>query len=157
MKGKKGTYLLLAALILVWGLAICRFLGALKTENVSNPHSESIAAMPGTMTRDSFSLLSNYSDPFLRTAVAVKIQASVSVKKAPEKKTVSSADKKWPEVRFDGTIKNQKSMRTLAILNVNGQSTLASPGDEISEIKLLRILKDSVEVSFGNEKKFVRK
>ena len=40
---------------------------------------------------------------------------------------------------------------------VNGQSVAAKMGDVISGVEITKITKDSIEVKFGKEKRFVRK
>ena len=47
--------------------------------------------------------------------------------------------------------------KELAMIHINGQSKLMKQGDIVLGVELLKIYRDSVQVCFEKEKKFVRK
>ncbi len=120
-----------------------------------------VLTTPGTESRaplsDTFTLVNNYTDPFLGVIAdnnAPKKQNTV-VKTEKKKQTPPAAP--WPSVAYGGMIRNQENNNQLALLTVNGQTDLVSPGKQYLEITVVRIFQDSVELGYGKERKYVRK
>ena len=156
MKHKKITYLLLPLVAVIWGIIFYRIFSAVSPEPIL-PVGGSILTSKtiNTSIPDTFSIIANYRDPFLGKVVQVKDSASGKVKPPKTEKVV--IPKQWPSLSYGGIIKNQKSGKQFVLVNINGEGNLMKTGDEVSGIQLLKVYKDSIEVSFQKEKKVVWK
>jgi hypothetical protein len=159
VKNKKLTYILLPAVILIWGMIVYRVMNASPSGTRVNEAFHNESAAPAVVN-DTFSLLANYRDPF-RTAPAKKIMTSSGseVKSSPvkEKKVTTPVVSSWPQIVYGGLIRNQQSKKELAMVQVNGQGNFMRTGDIAGDVRLLKVFKDSIIVSFGKEKKSIRK
>jgi len=81
------------------------------------------------------------------------IQPVAAIKKVVASQAVSA----WPTIVYIGSIRNEKSNKQLAMLQVNGLSSSMEAGSKSNGVELVRIFKDSVELRLGNEKRFVHK
>jgi type II secretory pathway component PulC len=117
-----------------------------------------VAEADKTITNDTFSLHSNYPDPFRykrqSPGIAAVTHKEIQPHKQPQVKTVSS---EWPSIVYGGIIRNQSSKKELALVQLNGQSHMMSVGEKSGEIQLIRITRDSVLVKLGKESKYFRK
>ncbi len=104
---------------------------------------------------DTFSIVANYRDPFLGETTRKPILSQKP--KVPEKKKEEKPILPWPTVTYGGMIRNQKTNQQLALITVNGNSEVVGPGTSYKEVEVLKIFKDSVQLAFGNEKRFIRK
>ena len=82
--------------------------------------------------------------------------APVQVKTTMTEKLKMESDT-WPTVIYGGMIRNQKTNQQLALITVNGNNEVLSPGEIYQEVEVLKIYKDSVQLAFGNEKRFIKK
>ena len=78
-------------------------------------------------------------------------------KKKSKPKPKAIPDKKWPSISYGGMIKNCKSVKVIALVNINKKSNLMQQGETKYEIELLKIYNDSIEVKFSGVKKYIRK
>lgn len=161
MKNKKLTYILLPAVIGIWGMIFYRIYSGMDgndkpvaaTGNMSAANSNAAA-------EDTFTLIASYRDPFLGSMAVVNDHPKVSqpaanTPKPVEPKQVVAAP--WPSVTYSGMIKNQKSSVQLAMLQVNGQGYTVKTGESIEGVQLLKIYRDSAEVMFQHQKKIIKK
>ncbi|MFH0894964.1 MAG: hypothetical protein V2A54_11075 [Bacteroidota bacterium] len=165
MKGKKSQYILLPLALILWGLIIYKVILYLNDPGDSpEPIAENNAPRNKSNLKDTFKLLGNYRDPFLGgTYVPVRNDnqnTNTSLKKgnkAPVTKTEPVTTAKWPEVVYGGMIENKNYKKAVVILRINGKERLMSKGDNYDGVSLLRISRDSVHVSFNNQKKIIVK
>jgi hypothetical protein len=160
MKNKKLAYILLPAVILIWGAIFYRIFNAANGDEKSiaaeGPHKGAASERSYT---DTFSIIANYRDPFLGKLLSVTSdhpKPAIKQQKAPDPKPQPVA-LAWPALAYSGMIKNQRSSMQLAILHVNGQSHNVKTGETIDGVQVVRIFKDSVEVAFQKEKRIIRK
>jgi hypothetical protein len=161
MKNKKLLYILLPAVILIWGMIIYRVLNGSKSEMPATGDVLKNNTSVIGVSDDSFSLSAAYPDPFRAEPVKHSVLAagsSVPLKQpAKEKKTLPPVNASWPQVTYNGVIKNQQSKKELAMVQVNGQSSFMKAGDVTNDVQLLKIFRDSIQVQYGKEKKIVHK
>lgn len=166
MKNKKLLYLLLPLTIGLWGVIIFKIVNSASgIEGVENQDKIVFQKSDGLTMPDTFSIICNYPDPFLGKTTPKQYRSPAnSVTSAAKAKDVVKEKKKaaittlvWPEVVYKGIIKNQKSNKQLALLQINGKSNAMKMGESYENIELIRIFKDSIEVKFGKEKKYVKK
>jgi len=105
------------------------------------------------MTVDTFSIVANYRDPFLGRIIT---EPKLAPKKIVTKPKVV-IPVRWPLITYGGMIKNNKSEKVVAIVNINRKSNLMNLGDVVSEVELLEIHSDSIKVKFSGIKKYITK
>lgn len=165
MKNKKLLYILIPIVLLVWGVIIYRIFNVVngsgsnevrKSSFVENTVNENLI--------DTFSIHPNYRDPFIskrakKTTFENKITSTVTkpdlIKKVAN--VVVPLSNKWPSIVYNGLIKNEKSNKQLALVQINGQSNILQLGNVAEGVELTKIFRDSIEVKFNLEKRFVRK
>jgi hypothetical protein len=157
MNKKKMQYTLLLITCCIWGIFIYRIymsygsLGEVISDN-------SVSVMDDILTsttNDTFLLVGDYRDPFLGQQKLK--QNIVPILKPPPIIKPVKKEAPWPAISYEGMIRNQQNNKLLAALHVNGKNTMLVAGGTFEEVKVCRILKDSIEVMFGKEKKYVLK
>jgi hypothetical protein len=109
---------------------------------------------------DTFELLLNYPDPFLKNEKRKVTTPSDNQTSAPTKKTDKSAEQvtvNWPKLKYEGSVKQVKEGVTLAIVNINGTSKFMKIGETVDNIKLIQIYNDSIIVNFQTQKRTIKK
>ena|SRR6218665_585574 len=165
MKNRKLVYVLLPATLAVWILIGVRIYKTLHPA----ADAEQLAVRPttakpaGPTLSDTFLIANNYRDPFGKvTAVAPDRHYSAAatapaVKKAAPPATSVIKAESWPAVSYSGMIRNQQSNKQLALVSINGNLHSMKQGDITDHVQLGKIWKDSIEVVWNKERKFVRK
>jgi len=162
MKNKKLVYILLPVAILIWGGIIFKIISYYFDKNTPD-----IVMTDNTMMNfpknaiDTFSLLLNYPDPFLKSMAVFSNPGNVSYQRNNSKSTVGLNNRNtkeivkvnWPAIVYGGIIKNKESKKTCSIVKINGVEHIMSVGDVYNDVHLLKLYKDSVVVSFKNNKK----
>ncbi len=166
MKNKKFTYVLIPVVLIVWGMIIYRLFNGTNSGLAINKNENKLFEKNVNETMaDTFSIRGNYKDPFLSKRsqrnqiqeTTIKQPTTNETKKLkPEAKNNKSLVT-WPNVVFSGLIKNQKSNKQLALLQIDGKADIMQVGDTKSNIKLLKTSHDSIEISFNAEHKVIRK
>ncbi|MBA3971454.1 MAG: hypothetical protein H0X46_04810 [Bacteroidetes bacterium] len=158
MKNKKLLYVLIPVTILVWGTLIYKIMVA----SVSNvPELIRTSSLTEITTEhvlnDTFSINPHYRDPFSGKAEK-KVVSTGKSNAPPVKKILTPATSiKWPEIIYNGIVKNQKSNKQMVMMQINGMSTMMKIAEISGNIQLNKVYKDSIEVQMGKEKKFIRK
>lgn len=164
MKNKKAIWILLPAVLGLWGVIFFRVSNAI---NAGEPkslakHEHSIIAAPVEEV-EYYELKLDYDDPFLkgRKPIVNRSPAKASTPKKIKpvvKKTVKELPVVWPNIEYKGTIGSEKGTKSMIILHVNGESWFMSPREEKAEIKLLKAYQDSIVVEYkGKEKRTIHK
>lgn len=158
-------YLLIPLTIGLWGVIIYRIVNPVSgNDEFMSYNNALIHESKELILSDTFSIECNYPDPFLgkkiskMEGVGSKSSSAVSlkVKNAKEKKQIVTQTIVWPEIIYRGIIKNQKSNKQLALVQINGKGNTMRTGDKVDNIELTKVFKDSIEVRFGKEKRYVR-
>lgn len=147
MKSKKGLYVLIALVVIIWGLIIYRVLSNVSfTADVplSNNVESSVSSL--NVKLDSFSIVADYRDPFLGKKRKAEQQLSTKKNVFPRKKIENKVKIIEPkrDIRYKGLIINKSSKSSLAILNIDGKEVLMKKNDTYNDIILKMILQDSV-------------
>lgn len=166
MKNKKLTYILIPLVLMVWGTIIYRIVSV---GEVDKDYSKAYTSLDENETNgiltDTFEIHTNYRDPFLgnRTRKSISsenVQTSFTTSSniISNNATVSVRSSiKWPDIVYSGLIKNQKSNKQLALVQIDGQANIMKLGDVVGEITLSKIFRDSIEVKFYKEKRIIKK
>ncbi|MCW3071751.1 MAG: hypothetical protein JWO44_1641 [Bacteroidetes bacterium] len=155
-------YVLLPATIAVWATIIIRVYGTLHPDDVpaNIKRAADVTPVAQDNDKDTFSIVNNYRDPFGERPVAQRHATSESaIGKVIKNITPEPAKKEntWPSIHYSGMIKNQKSNRQLAMLEINGSQRAMKSGDVSDNVKVCRIFKDSIEVMYEKQKRFFKK
>ncbi|MBS1635852.1 MAG: hypothetical protein JST26_07995 [Bacteroidetes bacterium] len=164
MKNKKITQAVLLIFVLgVWGTIFYKIYDKLHDdEDPSLPYEGALPAQLADSQADTFQLLENYNDPFLNKMPAsgsggashTGSATGVNVSKAQVKPPVAV---NTPQIKYLGLIKNNASKKRVAVISVNGKSSLLQEGEAVDEVKLLKLLNDSVLMLFNKQKIYIRK
>ncbi len=169
MKNKKLMYVLLPAVVVVWGLILFRLMDAL-----NEPETDGIPPAPAATKQATFAmpgpvvLHPDYRDPFLGNTPAidpagnaaprfsrpVRVTAMVPT---PANTPPAPVAVVWPAVQYVGLIHNGTSQARVALLRINGKSHMTGQGSQADGITVKAIARDSVGLLFGGELKYVRK
>lgn len=156
MKNKKLLYVLIPAVIFIWGAIIYKIvIGLSGSDGNSFQEIKMNEIKSNEVSNDTFSINPTYRDPF--SGKRVKNSNPISGSFTNQLSTNPSPQTKWPEIIYGGIVKNQKSNKQLVIIQINGQSNTIKIGETYNGVMLTRVFKDSIEVKFGKEKKYVKK
>lgn len=151
MDKKKKTYLLLAAVLGLWGTIGYKVISTLNpdesevlTENISVDFS------PEKTKVDTFSITQIKRDPFLgkltRNTTETKKDKSRNTKK-------TDLENPWPQIQYQGMVKKQGASFQIFIVTINQQQYLLKKNQELNSIKLLKGDAKEIHVRFNKETK----
>jgi len=160
---KYVQYGLMAVVVLIWGSIIFK----VKTYNGNESSFPTLAPYidyninSNKALKDSFQLLSNYSDPFLGTkfkstpkisnnsitkqTFPVKTQVSKPKTSPFEKKNKNAV--RFPKIIYKGFAENGKSEKSV-LMTIDGKRHSLNLYERLNGIRLSKIYKDSIEVEF---------
>lgn len=130
MKNKTKTYILLVAVLAIWGVIgykIVFAVGSNETKHAEAPNFVAFRPKSNTVV-DTFSVQTVDRDPFLGT-LRIKQTKKITAIKKPEIT--------WPPIKYHGSIKKKHKQNTIFIVSVSGTQYLIKRGQEIKEIKLI--------------------
>lgn len=166
MKNKKFTYILLPLVILIWGAIVYKIIASYLEKDSSGYISKSDDKTVLKINKtDTFSLLLNYSDPFLKEGSMVTAKPAYDYSKSvPIKQNASIVKEKkntspitWPAIVYCGLIKNKQNNKSCSIIKINGKEQIMNVGDIYNDVTLIKVFKDSVIVQYKNSKKTIIK
>lgn len=156
MKEKKKIYFILVPIVLfVWILIIYRVISVVYPENetaqLAVSHEQKDLTVKNT---NQYQVTGDYRDPFL-PVVYIKKSKSSGIKITP-KVVVPKVIKAWPKVEYLGSVSTNSSTHDqLLYIKIDGKNRYMKTGETKDGLKLLKITKDSVEVDFMGERKFI--
>lgn len=156
MKGQKKLYFILVpAVLLVWVIIIYKVISVVYPEN--NNVQNAIPAGHKNLIKknvEGYSVTGDYRDPFL-PPIHIKKVVDTGIKVKP-KQVVPKINKPWPKIEYLGFVnKNTHETSPLLYMKIDGRSRYMKSGDIKDDVKLTRITKDSVEVIFMSESKYI--
>jgi len=144
---KKKTYLLLVAVLGLWGTIGYQVLSALSPEE-SAVVTENISVIfsPEKTKVDTFYITQVKRDPFLGklTRKKTKKVQSRNTKKA-------DLENSWPQIQYQGMIKKQGENSQIFIVTINQQQYLLKKNQELEKVKLLKGNTKEIQVRFNKE------
>ncbi|MCB0401207.1 MAG: hypothetical protein KDD41_03930 [Flavobacteriales bacterium] len=160
-KKKKIVYIMLPIILLVWGYVFFQFFSFFSSSPNYAKADSDITVDIDEIQADTFSIVANYRDPFLgdqkiKVTSGHSSQTQKSNKQKPKQVTPVS-EKKWPALQYKGMIKNNQSKARVGILNINGHEQLVKEKQILSDVTVLEINKDFIQLQFQNEKKTLQK
>ncbi|MDF1676543.1 MAG: hypothetical protein P1U44_12585 [Vicingaceae bacterium] len=157
---KKTIYILMPIVILVWGFVFYQLYGYFfSTPSYANTEEKTIINID-EIKKDTFSIVANYRDPFLSQKRVQTVNYQVATKTNGTSKTKKHTPPtvlKWPSIQYKGMIKNNNSERRVAIVNIDGKERIVKEGTTLNELKVVKIEKETITVSFQDEQKTINK
>ncbi|MEM6540789.1 MAG: hypothetical protein AAF634_06480 [Bacteroidota bacterium] len=145
MKKNKRTYILLVAVLIIWGFLGYRILGAInpsekpavKQDLVGRPYQIALKK------RDTFSVHADYRDPFLGTWPDGK-------KKTLRKKALA-AKKETPQrnIVYSGSLAENGSDQRLFFVTIEGNQQIMAKNEVVQGVKLVNGTSESIKVQYG--------
>lgn len=161
MKNKKVLYLLIPASVLIWGNIVYKIYTSMYGEDAGAIVFESpkIVNSIEEELNDTFSIDPNYRDPFLGKTLknnSASENSTHPVVSTSESFTNKSNSKiQMPTIIYGGLIKNKKSNKQFALIQINGIGNVMKVSDKVGEITLMKIYRDSIQVKYNNQLKFI--
>ena len=145
MKKQHKTYLLLAVVLLVWGMIGYKFVSAINPA-VESDNSVAIAErfVPKEIKeREQFTIVADYRDPFLGTektpVTSPKKKISKVIKKEVPKKNIS----------YTGFITDNASKQKIFFVTIDGQQQMMGLKDTFKDVKLTNGTNSYIKVSYN--------
>jgi type II secretory pathway component PulC len=159
MKNKKMTYVLLPLVMIVWGIVFFKIFSAIKPSSaaVSDMNIIKRGDDSSLFKVDTFSIVNNYRDPFNNKPSTTNKSGTSHNVPVKKKVVVTNTPLKWPEIVYNGIIKNKNSPQQLVMVKINGASNFMTKGENIAGVQLLKVYKDSIVICYSGEKRTVRK
>lgn len=145
MKKQHKTYLLLAVVLLVWGMIGYKFVSAINpsVENNNTAVTAEKFVTKEIKEREQFTIVADYRDPFLGTmktpSSSRKKKVSKTVKKELPKKNIS----------YTGFITDKASKQKIFFITIDGQQQMMSLKDTFKEVKLIQGTNSYIKVSYN--------
>jgi hypothetical protein len=142
---------MLAIVAVIWGIIVYRlFFKPKDVENDDFSYPTKMAAKK-IDTAQTFDLIANYRDPFLKTIYKPVIKKDTpTIKKVEPKPTIKQAIY-WPVVQYKGLISSKSAKLGVAI--VNYKQHLVMKGDNIDNIMVVNLYPDSIKLKIEKETK----
>ncbi|MEP2236881.1 MAG: hypothetical protein ABJI22_00895 [Maribacter sp.] len=145
MKKQHKTYLLLAVVLLVWGMIGYKFVSAINPSIENNDSAvKAEKFVPKEIKeREQFTIVANYRDPFLGT-----IKTPASNRKKNVSKTVK---KELPKknINYTGFITDKANKQKIFFVTIDGQQQMMSLKDTFKEVKLVQGTNSYIKVSYN--------
>jgi hypothetical protein len=162
MKNKKLLYLLVPLVLLLWSTIVFKIINQVNQSGDSNtPIYVEANCKPEKTEVDTFRLIAHYSDPFLdrdRIASEDYYTPSTNIRLNDLPKSLAPATVvTWPLIRYGGMILNKTNGNYVFLVEINKTNHLTRKGDQIGEVKITNVFKDSIIVMFKNQTKTILK
>lgn len=149
MQNKKKTYLLLAIVLLVWGLVIYQFFSYTGEAPVEmDAGNIQIIAPVKIKPRDTVVLNLNYRDPFLGKIYAAQSKKNRPVATSRLRPTIKE---EWPQVIYKGLVTDSKAKNKIFLLLINGNTYMMKAKQTEESVTVLNGDRKSVNIKFKGE------
>ena len=148
---KYKNYALGTLVLVIWGLIIVRIVSHFKTDSYEPVvGSETVISAGFKVSKESFTIDGKYPDPFLKNIKSSEVVKQRSVSNEHFNQTKVSSIAYWPAILYGGVVETSDKKQRLAIISIDQQNFLVNERDSISQIKILKVFRDSVRVRFNN-------
>lgn len=165
MKNKKTIYFLLPVVVLIWSAIVYQFYSGTGDEAAyayqKTPRPTASMELP---KKKAYSLLLNYSDPFLSGGAPArkapsqpKAEREPAYTPPPVMEAEAPPSYNWEQLQYKGMIEHKGKGTVIALLEIRGRSYMLAEGSQQEEVLLQKIWKDSVQLKVGNESAYIRK
>lgn len=158
MNQKPVKYALIGGVVLVWSLIIYRIVEGLSPDDnvpaIKSTGTPQVAYIP---TTDSFTLIADYSDPFIPNTDTVDEVTAMNKPVAaptPPPPVVSKPPEdtyKEGTIQYLGMIANPAKKLKLATINLNGKEMLVKEKDKIEAYLVQKITLEAIVIRYKNK------
>jgi hypothetical protein len=143
LKNKTKTYLLLAAVLGIWGTIGYRVMSGVNPtiSEVKEDNFDMVFNPKSNTEIDTFSIQSLDRDPFLGTLSNAKKAKHSNIKKEPLKRIIGN----MPSITYSGLVKKQSTSNQVFVVTINNNQFLLKKGQ----------IADSITLVKGNDKEIV--
>jgi len=147
LKNKTKTYILLAAVIGLWGYIGFKIINAINPEvPETNEQKLTVAFNPNKNQKtDTFSIQKATKDPFLGTLTSTK-----KVKKSNVNSIKKTEPESMPTITYGGIVK--QSTQQVFIVNIDNKQYLLKKGQTVKKVKLIKGNTKEIIVSVNNKR-----
>jgi hypothetical protein len=163
MKNKKLIYILLPLVLAIWVTIFIKvFSIAKKPQNFENNEFINLKENEEKPKMDTFSIIANYSDPFLKnqkfneTNTENEDQNNKEEQKLIEKENKEKSIK-WPKLDYCGLVNNNTKNQIIGFLKIDEKDFLVKQGDTVKGIFLENIYNDSIKLNFKDVSRIIKK
>jgi hypothetical protein len=153
MKNKKSIFILLPAVLLIWGVVLFKVFGVLKPSDSNDlERKETVHFVPDKIVaKEKIELNIDYRDPFLGTfEIEKKEKKIVRVQSViPQEEVV------FPVIEYKGSFSGSNNANTVYLLVIDGAREMFKLKETHREIKLLQGDKEKTVVRFKSVKKTI--
>ncbi|MGL4599303.1 MAG: hypothetical protein ACRCYO_17405 [Bacteroidia bacterium] len=158
-------YVLLPIVLAIWGTIGWKIYAGLQEKTETKQTPQTGAMLPkNELQAESLSLVANYRDPFLEGAVSQQQTNTIQTPKVnqpavqtPKPQPIVETPQQWPQITYNGLIKRNGEEKVVGFLTVDGQSHFVKPGDKAGSVNIVKLWKDSIQVSWNKLQRVVRK
>ena len=154
MKNKRNTYLLLASVVIIWGIIIYKMTHTLSPDKKVAETGKLLAGFKPkpVQEKDVFDVSVHQRDPFLGTFIAPEIKT----KRIAKRKPVAQKQEAVPiPVNFSGMITDKNSGEKIFFVSVNNRQYLMKINDEVQEVKLVKGNAKAISIRYKNQLKTI--
>ena len=153
MKKNTKTYLLITAVLAIWGAIGYQIFNGINSNAPEAIHENiDVAFNPKTIiVTDTFSIKSVDRDPFLGTITGKKTRKRIKSTNTKVKDTTSMA------VSYQGLVKQKNSRHEVFVITLDGMQHLLKKGQVVNNMKLLSGDDKEVLIRYNNIKKTIVK
>lgn len=166
MSKKRLNIILILFVLGLWGTiaykSLNRFFSSDNSPLQSNSVSENFNLKK--IEKDTFSLKKLARDPFLSKVLEAKQRPVVVKSEFPSIKVINASKPVkskpvvvWPKVFYYGYIKSLQKTEELILVKIDNKVLKIRKNQDVQGVMIKRIFKDSIEVAFNKEKKFIYK
>ena len=164
-------YALLAASALVWGWVFVKIFNVVfKAEDTNVSVVKEKRKSEHIEQKDTFELLANYRDPFLKGRRVATVYGYNSTgnstvnnnRPVVKNKEVTKPVKEeeiidWSFIKYKGQIRRQSTGKILSLINIGGGDYSLEDGKEVQQVLLVKSYPDSIQVKFDGVKKYIKR
>tara|TARA_B100001063_G_C16771378_1_gene561844 strand:- start:789 stop:1253 length:465 start_codon:yes stop_codon:yes gene_type:complete len=153
LKSKGKTYLLLVAVLGIWGTIAYKIVNGLNPDEpqVSEKNFDIVFNPKQQKAVAPFLISDIERDPFLGTLTSKK-----TASKATKRVSVVKTDIAMPSITYGGLIQRQDSNSKVFVVNINNQQHLLKLGQTINDVKLISGNKSSITIRFNGKNHIVK-
>lgn len=153
MKNKTKTYILLTAVLGIWGTVAYKIVNGISPDQPEvTKQNFDVAFNPKQQKLiDTFSIKPVARDPFLGTLSTKK-----KILKQTKKIKAAVPDVKMPTITYGGLIQRQQSKAKIFVVNINNKQYLLKQGQTTANVKLVKGSKSSIVVRFNGKNQTIK-
>ncbi|MCF8457036.1 MAG: hypothetical protein K9H62_13990 [Bacteroidales bacterium] len=164
MKNKKSIYILLPIVVIVWGLVFYQIYNFLNRDSEDKGFDMPVfnTQQQEKLINDTFNLILDYPDPFIKrqdlpSSVSIEQKENKANRSGSKKLNRKLPEKKELEIAYKGFIRSKENNSRLEILVIDGKPYFAKKQIEDFGIKIESVWNDSIQISFDNKKRILKK